>query len=189
MYHPSLPSRILGAAFWKNSDGHGFFWGRDSGQDVVGDGSRGTVGTSGARVLGSVVGSWSLCVGWAPPTIVTRSDTSPSVVAPELLVSYRLPWISRFSWENKCRGGCSFLLSGGAGANLTSKSADFDSGFSFQIGSVLFTPTVHYGRENRLSNGVAVGQQLGASPPNPLPTNYQWVKKFGIAVTYALPIP
>jgi hypothetical protein len=122
-------------------------------------------------------------------TVVTRSDTSPSVVAPELLVSYRLPWISRFAWENKCRGGCSFLLSGGVGANLTSKSADFDSGFSFQIGSVLFTPTVHYGRENRLSNGVAVGQKLGASPPSPLPTNYQWVKKFGIAITYALPIP
>ncbi len=122
-------------------------------------------------------------------TIVTRADTSPSVVAPELLVSYRLPWISRFSWENKCRGGCSFLLSGGAGANLTSKSADFDSGFSFQIGSVLLTPTVHFGRENRLSNGVAVGQKLGSSPPSPLPTDYQWVKKFGIAITYALPIP
>jgi hypothetical protein len=122
-------------------------------------------------------------------TVVTRSDTSPSVVAPQLLVSYRLPWISHFDWENKCRGGCSFLLSGGIGANLTSKSADFDSGFSFQIGSVLFTPTVHFGREDRLSNGVAVGQKLGASPPNPLPTNYQWVKKFGFAITYSLPIP
>jgi hypothetical protein len=94
-------------------------------------------------------------------TVVTRSDTSPTVVAPVLLVSYRFPWISRFAWENKCRGGCSFLLSGGVGANLTSKTADFDTGFSFQIGSVLFTPALHYGRDNRLSNGVAVGQQLG----------------------------
>jgi len=121
-------------------------------------------------------------------TVVTRSDTSPSVVAPELLVSYRLPWISRFTWENRCPGGCSFLVSGGVGANLTSKTADFDSGFSFQFGSLLLTPTVHYGRDNRLTNGLTVGQQLGASPPT-LPTENHWVKKFGIAVTYALPIP
>ena len=31
-------------------------------------------------------------------------------------------------------------------------------------------------------------KQLGASPPT-LPTENHWVKKFGIAVTYALPIP
>lgn len=122
-------------------------------------------------------------------TKVTRSDTSPSVVAPTLFLSYRIPPLSRFSWENKCRNGCSFLLTGGVGANLTSKTADFDSGISFQIGSVVLTPTVHYGRDNRLSNGVSVGTELGSSPPNPLPTENHWVKKFGIALTYTLPTP
>jgi hypothetical protein len=122
-------------------------------------------------------------------TRVTQSDTSPAVVAPVLLVNYRLNKFSRFKWEQRCRNGCSFLLSGGVGANLTSKSADFDTGISFQFGSVLFTPTVHYGRENRLSNGVTVGQELGSSPPNPLPTDFHWIKKFGFAITYALPTP
>jgi serine acetyltransferase len=51
-----------------------------------------------------------------------------------------------------------------------SKTADFDTGISFQIGGVLITPTVHFGRDVRLSNGVTVGQELGPSPPNPLPT-------------------
>jgi hypothetical protein len=122
-------------------------------------------------------------------TRVTQSDTSPDVVAPVLLVNYRLNKLSRAPWEQRCHNGCSFLLSGGIGANLTSKSADFDTGISFQYGSVLFTPTVHYGRENRLSNDVAVGQELGSSPPNPLPTDFHWIKKFGFAITYALPTP
>lgn len=130
-----------------------------------------------------------LDAGGKTTTVVTRSDTSPSVVAPTLLVSYRIPGMSRMGWENKCRGGCGFLLTGGVGANLTSKSADFDAGPSFQIGSVLLTPTVHFGRENRLTNGVTVGQHLGSSPPSPLPTQNVWVEKFGMAVTYALPIP
>ena len=122
-------------------------------------------------------------------TKVTRSDTSPSVVAPILLANYRINYLSRFKWEARCRNGCSFLLTGGVGANLTSKTADFDTGISFQFGSVLFTPTVHYGRDNRLSNGVAVGQELGPSPPNPLPIENHWVKKFGFAISYALPTP
>jgi hypothetical protein len=30
---------------------------------------------------------------------------------------------------------------------------------------------------------------LGSSPPNPLPTDFHWIKKFGFAITYALPTP
>ena len=122
-------------------------------------------------------------------TRVTRSDTSPAVAAPELLVSYRISPLSRFGWENKCPNGCSFLLTGGIGANLTSKTADFDTGISFQIGGVLITPTVHFGRDVRLSNGVTVGQELGPSPPSPLPTENHWVRKFGIGLSYTLPTP
>jgi hypothetical protein len=122
-------------------------------------------------------------------TQVTRTDTVPSVIAPVGLLSYRLTPISRFKWENKCPGGCSFLLSGGLGANLTTKSADFDVGPSFQIGGVVITGAAHFGRETRLTNGVAVGQQLGSSPPSTLPTTTSWVTKFTITLTYSIPIP
>jgi hypothetical protein len=123
-------------------------------------------------------------------TVVTESSTVPSFIAPLGLLSYRInPW-SRSNGENgHCPNGCSFLLSGGVGANLTTKSADFDVGPSFQYGSVLFTPTVHFGRDTRLSDGVAVGQMLGSSPPSPLPTTQSWVVKWGFAVTYSIPIP
>lgn len=121
-------------------------------------------------------------------TQVTLTSTSPSIITPLALVSYRLNPLSRASWEMSCRGSCAFLLSGGIGANLTSKSADFDTGASFQIGSVMFTPTVHFGRESRLINGVYVGEQLGSSPPA-LPTQNFWVRKFGFSITYVVPTP
>lgn len=121
-------------------------------------------------------------------TKVTPTSTSPSIITPLALVSYRLNALSRARWEMSCRGSCAFLLSGGIGANLTSKSADFDTGVSFQIGSVMFTPSVHFGRESRLSNGVFVGEQLGSSPPA-LATQNVWVRKFGFSITYVIPTP
>jgi hypothetical protein len=121
-------------------------------------------------------------------TQVTSTSTSPSIITPLALVSYRLNALSRARWEMSCRGSCAFLLSGGIGANLTSKSADFDTGVSFQIGSVMFTPSVHFGRESRLTNGVSVGQKLGSSPPT-LPTQNFWVRKLGFSITYVIPTP
>jgi hypothetical protein len=122
-------------------------------------------------------------------TVVTQAGTSPSVIAPEAFVSYRLRKLSGFNWENRCRNGCSFLLTGGVGANLTSKTADFDTGVSFQIGGFLLTPTIHFCRDARLSNGVKIGDMLGSSPPSTLPTENAWVKKFGLALTYTIPTP
>jgi hypothetical protein len=121
-------------------------------------------------------------------TQVTSTSTSPSIITPLALVSYRLNALSRARWEMSCRGSCAFLLSGGIGANLTSKSADFDTGVSFQIGSVMFTPSVHFGRESRLTNGVFVGERLGSSPPT-LATQGFWVRKFGFSITYVIPTP
>jgi hypothetical protein len=122
-------------------------------------------------------------------TVVAGNATNFSVIAPVGLVSYRINPLSRFHWENRCPNGCAFLVSGGVGANLTSKAADFDVGPSFQIGSVLITPTLHYGQDTRLTDGVVVGQQLGTSPPSSLPTTTKFVFKAGIAFTYSIPIP
>jgi len=122
-------------------------------------------------------------------TIVTRLSTSPSFIAPEALISYNIIPHAWTQYLNKCPNNCTFLLSGGVGANLTSKTADFDVGVSFQVGGVLFTPAVHFGRDNRLTDGVYVGQMLGTSPPSPLPTENVWVRKFGFAITYTIPTP
>jgi hypothetical protein len=122
-------------------------------------------------------------------TVVTRTRTSPSFIAPEGLLSYNLIPSKYTHLFNKCPNGCTILASGGVGANLTSKTADFDVGLSFQIGGVLLTPALHFGRDSRLTDGVEVGQMLGSSPPNPLPTTNVWVRKFALAVTYTIPTP
>jgi len=116
--------------------------------------------------------------------------TDFSVITPEVLVSYRLGAFSHYVWETKkCPNGCSFLISGGVGANLTTKQADFDVGPSFQVGGFIVTPAVHFGRDVRLSDGVAVGQKLGSSPPSSLPTTQSTVIKWSIVFSYSLPIP
>jgi hypothetical protein len=119
-------------------------------------------------------------------TLVTEADTRPVVVLPLVMANFRLRGVSHYTWENKCPNHCAFLLSGGVGLNLTTKTADFAVGPSFQIGEVIFTTAAHFGRESMLTNGVTVGSQLGSSPPT-LPTANKWARGFGFAVSYVLP--
>jgi hypothetical protein len=122
---------------------------------------------------------------------VTVGGTSSdfSVIAPLALFSYRINPLSHADWEIKCPNNCAVLLSAGIGANLSTKSADFDVGPSFQIGGVLITPTVHWGRDTRLTGGFYVNEPLGTGSPMTLPTDTAWVTKGGIALTYSIPIP
>jgi hypothetical protein len=115
-------------------------------------------------------------------TIVTENDTRPSVVTPLALLNYEV------TRSNYCKGRCGVSISGGLGANLTTKSADYAAGVSWRYRDLLFTPAFHYGRETVLSNGVNVGQKLGSSPPA-LPTQMLFRPNFGFAVTYRIPIP
>ncbi len=85
-------------------------------------------------------------------TMVTETDTKPSVMTPLAMFNYELPGVFC------CKGKFGVLLSAGLGANLSTKSADYMAGVSFRYREVLFTPALHYGRENFLTNGIAVGQ-------------------------------
>ena len=120
-------------------------------------------------------------------TNVTGNSTDFSVIAPLVLVSYRINRRSNARWETRCPNGCSFLVGGGVGANLTSKEADFDIGPSIEIDNVLFTPALHIGRETRLADGVTVGEN--PSPASTLPTNTKTVFKWAITITYSIPLP
>jgi hypothetical protein len=125
-----------------------------------------------------------------PETVVTQTITRPTVVFPAVMGHYMIPWFNHWQWENSCPRHCGFLLSGGVGANLTAsqKSADFLGGASFQLGSVLITPAAHVTWDVRLAQGVKVGDQLGSSPPSPLPTKRSVVTKFAIGISYVLPV-
>jgi hypothetical protein len=124
-------------------------------------------------------------------TVVTQSVIRPTVLTPLVMAHYMIPWLNhRWKWENSCPRHCGFLLSGGVGANLTAsqKSADFLGGGSFQIGSVLITPAAHVTWDVQLARGIKVNDQLGSSPPTPLPTTRSLVTKFAIGISYVLPV-
>jgi hypothetical protein len=122
-------------------------------------------------------------------TQITETDTSPSIVFPIVYGSWRIGKFSRADWENHCWNHCAFLLTGGIGANLTNKTADFAAGPSFQVGSVLLTPSAHFGRESVLTNGFYPNEPLGSNPPSALTTANKWTTHFGMGLTYVIPIP
>lgn len=114
-------------------------------------------------------------------TVVTETMTRPTVV-PIFFAHYRLA-------ESAHSGRrLALLLSGGVGVNPYSGTADFGAGLTFSHRNFMLTPLVHFGRDLRLTNGLTVGEQLGSNPPM-LTTERYWVRKFGIAITYRLPIP
>jgi hypothetical protein len=115
-------------------------------------------------------------------TRVTVDSIKPSIVFPAVFGSYRL------GTPPHCNGKCSVLVSGGVGANLTSKTTDFGGGISVQLGSILLTPLAHFGRQTELAGGVHVGDKLGSNPPT-LPTQTNWKTSFGFGISYRLPIP
>lgn len=117
---------------------------------------------------------------------VTETDTNLSVMAPEIMGSYVIPHLRKF--DSACSFGCSLLVSGGIGANLTAKQADFDTGISLRLMDFMITPAVHFGHESRLIDGITVGSQLGANAPSTLPTHNKGVWKFGIVFTYVIPL-
>jgi hypothetical protein len=121
---------------------------------------------------------------------VTATNFQPAMDFPAVFGSWVIPWISRSHWQYRCPGHCSFLLSAGAALNLTTKTADFAVGPSFQVWGVLLTPSIVFGRQTVLANGITEGYTgFGNNPPSTVPTASAWKKAFGIALTYTLPTP
>jgi len=77
--------------------------------------------------------------------------------------------------------------SAGVGTGTNGSTTDGLFGPSIAYGNFFISPVLHFTRDTRLTNGVTLGDKLGAQPPNP-PTEKYWVHKLGIAFTYAIPI-
>jgi hypothetical protein len=114
-------------------------------------------------------------------TYVSLSKTYPGIISPVVFVNYRL-----HNFQTS-QGRWALLFSGGMGANIITKSADFASGPSIQFGNIVFTPAIHYGRQASLANGVHVGDQLGTSPPA-LPVYNPYKPALGFGLTYRIPL-
>jgi len=122
-----------------------------------------------------------LDAGGKGTTAVTQSITRPTVI-PLILAHYRLT-------ESAPKGHrMAVHLTGGTGINPYSTSADFAAGLSVAFNSVMISPLLHFGRDTRLTNGLAVGEKFGSGPPT-LTSERFWTAKFAIGITYTLPIP
>ena len=108
-------------------------------------------------------------------TILTESITRPTVILPIVFGHYR--------FKEWAAGGQRVAVygTGGAGLNLSSTSTDFAVGMSLGINSFMLSPLVHFGRDQRFTNGLTIGEELGSSPANPTTERY-WVRKFGFAL-------
>jgi hypothetical protein len=123
-------------------------------------------------------------------SIVTATTIKPAMDLPAVFGSWVIPWINRWAWENNCPGHCGFLLSAGTALNLTTKTADFAVGPSLQVFGLLITPSIVWGRQTVLMDGITQGYTgFGSNPPTSLPTETAWKKAFGIALTYTIPTP
>jgi hypothetical protein len=121
---------------------------------------------------------------------VTATSSQPTMDFPAVFGSWAIPIFNRAGWEYKCPGHCGVLLSGGVALNLTSKTADFAVGPSLQLFGVLITPSLVWGRQTVLADGITQGYAgFGSNPPTSLPTLTAWKRAFGIGLTYTLPTP
>jgi len=111
-------------------------------------------------------------------TMVQESIKRPAVLFPIVMVHYKMPFSDRL------------MASAGVGLNLGNTTAEFTVGPSIRLFGLIFSPAVHFGRETGLASDVKPGDKLGVDPPDP-PTETHWAKEFrwGVAVSYAIPIP
>jgi len=108
-------------------------------------------------------------------TMITESDTRPTVV-PVALAHFRL-------WEGaRYDKHVAAHATGGVGVNPYSGSAEAALGGSISYRSIVFSLLGHYGRENRLTNGLKPNDSLGSQPPD-LPTERAWTWSTAVAVT------
>ena len=118
--------------------------------------------------------------GGKPVTAVTDATTKPTIDA-LVLVHWRFYEWQPDSWTRRL----AILGSVGVGTGTNGSGADFAAGISFAYGNFFLSPLLHFTRDQRLTNGVSLGDNLmGVAPP----TERYWVHKFGLAITYAVPI-
>jgi hypothetical protein len=115
-------------------------------------------------------------------TRIVETITEPTIV-PAVLAHYRL--LEHVPARQGQR--IAVLASAGVGVNPYSGSADIMYGGTFAYRGLMISPMWHRARDIRLTNGLAVNQELGSGPP-PLSTERFWVTKFAIGVSYRIPV-
>lgn len=112
---------------------------------------------------------------------IAQNVLHPTVV-PFAAANYRIT--NDLGWT---RWKSAIYLTGAVGVNPNTVSADFASGLSISWRSLMFSPLWHYGHDVRLTQGLYVGESLGASFKGSLATQTYWTSSFALGVSIRVP--
>jgi hypothetical protein len=76
---------------------------------------------------------------------------------------------------------------GAVGINPNTVSADFATGLSFAWRALMVSGLAHFGHDVRLTQGLQVGQSLGAGFNGAIPTETQWTTSFALGISVRVP--
>jgi len=118
--------------------------------------------------------------------VITDKKIVDNVIHPTVVpfgaANYRLtndlPW-SR--WKSN------FYLTGAVGINPNTVSADFATGVTYAYRALMVSALCHFGHEVRLTQGLTVGESLGATFNGSIPTKTFWTESFAIGVSVRIP--
>ena len=76
---------------------------------------------------------------------------------------------------------------GAVGVNPNTVSADFATGLSLSWRALMVSALAHFGHDTELTQGLTVGQSLGAGFNGSLPTQTKWTTSFAIGLSVRIP--
>jgi hypothetical protein len=113
--------------------------------------------------------------------VISQNILHPTVV-PFAAANYRLSndlsitrWKSNIYWT------------GAVGINPNTVTADFATGLSYSFRALMVSALAHFGHDVTLTQGLTVGQSLGASFNGTLPTQTHWTTSFAVGVSVRIP--
>jgi hypothetical protein len=113
--------------------------------------------------------------------VVAQNVLHPTVV-PFAAANYRISNdLPHIRWRS------AIYLTGAVGINPNTVSADFAAGLSMSWRGLMFSPLWHYGHDVRLTQGLYVGELLGAGFKGSLSTENYWKSCFAIGVSIRVP--
>lgn len=118
--------------------------------------------------------------------VITDKTVSQSVLHPTVVpfaaANYRLS--KDLGWS---RWKSAVYWTGAVGINPNTVSADFATGPSFSWRALMVSAFCHFGHDTKLTQGLSVGESLGAGFSGNLSTKTYWTESFAIGVSVRIP--
>jgi hypothetical protein len=113
--------------------------------------------------------------------VISQNLLYPTIV-PFAAANYRLT--NDLGWS---RWKTNIYWTGAVGINPNTVSADFATGLSYSWRALMVSGLCHFGHDVRLTQGLTVGESLGAGFNGGLPTETHWTANFALGLSVRVP--